>query len=586
MDFSYFHRFAINLLARRLLVGIALACGWGGLSVRAETAALPHEDATPSMHIFGMPPIRTYSYEEIGNVSAGVQLGSDPLGRLTVVHKGSYIVFDDKNWNDNLDRSNDTTMISRVTRGPDGRMYCAGPATWGYLEYQANGMVRVHSLRPATYPSWVANDVFDRIIFANNVVAFAGDAGVVFYDLKSQKTRYEKFETVCAFALHDDIFLSSYSRGLCRYDTKTEEFEQLETNPTKDNTIESATAWDEDHVLVFTYARYTAIFDGKTKKRWVTDVDDLLVDGVAPMLRLDGGLVAIGIKEHGLRILDQNGHSVMALDESNYAGIHELCATEPGVLWFSSEQGISKLLYSSPISIFDHRLGLTLSWPALVKKDDKTLVVSGGKLYEPIAGREGEPTQFRPISVKLMSEVWAAAAAPGGLLLANSQGLYFRSDNGEVEKIFGDVNVNRIICTNTETHTYFVMGAGISCVVRYDNGSWIEVGHRLKDTDYPSQMICVAPDSVWVELGVNRVGHFVLDHDQLKQDVLTRFPQKQSVWINIGAIGHTVILTQTKTDRLYFDEDKKAFVNDSPYKNLLENTPYNVIRPAQDAFGS
>ena len=436
-----------------MLAGIALACGLGGLFVRADSAAPSRELAKPPMHIFGMPPIRTYSFEEIGNVSASLQLGKDPLGRLAVVHKGSYIVFDDKNWTDSLDRSNDTAMISRVAAGPDGRMYCAGPATWGYLEYQANGTVRMHSLRPKTYPSWIANDVLGHIAFTRDTVAFAGDAGVIFYNLRTRKTHYERFDTVCAFGLHDDIFVSSYSRGLCRYDTKTEQFEQLEKIPTRENTVECATAWDEDHVVMVTYSRTASFFDGKTKTPWHTDVDDLLVDGVSTMLRLDAGLLAVGIKEHGLRILDPYGHSVMALDESSYAGIHELCTTEPGVLWFSSEQGISKLLYGSPINIFDHRLGLTLSWPALVKKEDKTLVISGGKLYEPIAGREGAPTQFRSIPINVMTDIWAAAAAPNGLLLGNNQGLFFRGDDGEVQQILSDLNVSRIACTNTATHT-------------------------------------------------------------------------------------------------------------------------------------
>ena len=584
MDYFSPHRFAVGLLARRMLAGIVFLCLFGATARADAASAAPLQTSEP-MHIFGMPPIRTYSYEEIGNVAAGVHLGADPLGRLTVVHQGAYIVFDDKNWNDILDRSSETAMISRVVRGPDGRMYCAGVGTWGYLEYQTNGTVRVHSFRPPTYPSWVANNSLDKIVFANDVVAFVGSSGTIFYNLKTGLTHYEHFGAVCAFGLHDNIFLSSYDRGLCRYDTKTEQFEQLEKVPTKKNTIENATAWDDDHVVVVTDARQAAFFDGKTKKRWVTDVDDLLLDGVSAMLRLNGGLLAIGINEHGLRILNQDGRSVMALDESNYASIHELCATEPGVLWLSSEQGISKLLYSSPISIFDHRLGLSLSWPALVKKDDKTLVVSAGKLYEPIPGREGVPTQFRPLNVSGMADVWAAAAAPNGLLLGNNQGLFFRNDQNEVKKLAGDLDVNRIVCSNPKTDTYFVMGRDSAAAVRLVNGHWIELGHRLQAADYPSRVLSIAPDSIWVELGVNRVGRITLQHDQLKEDIYTDFPQKLPVWISIGAIGHTIILTQSRQDRLYFDEDKNAFVTTSPYKHLLEDAPYNVLRPAQGEDG-
>ena len=53
--------------------------------------------AAPSP-IIGLPVMRSYSFAEIGDVSPGVHLSTDELGRIVLVQDGIYIVFDDNQW--------------------------------------------------------------------------------------------------------------------------------------------------------------------------------------------------------------------------------------------------------------------------------------------------------------------------------------------------------------------------------------------------------------------------------------------------------------------------------------------------------
>src|SRR6185369_10312272 len=63
-----------------------------------------------SENVQGLPFTRFYSYEEIGNVSRGAQLGFDALGRVSVMRSGSYSVLNDTSWVDLAEKADGPTM--------------------------------------------------------------------------------------------------------------------------------------------------------------------------------------------------------------------------------------------------------------------------------------------------------------------------------------------------------------------------------------------------------------------------------------------------------------------------------------------
>src|SRR5688572_21591686 len=69
----------------RLGWAVALTALLGLPALRAAEAILVSDQG------FGLPFTRFYPFEEIGNVSRGVRLGFDPLGRITVTRGGSCI---------------------------------------------------------------------------------------------------------------------------------------------------------------------------------------------------------------------------------------------------------------------------------------------------------------------------------------------------------------------------------------------------------------------------------------------------------------------------------------------------------------
>ena len=170
---SFFHgtSFLCPLKKTHALAFIAMAGLWVA-GARAGSA-----ESVPAQ-LVGHPPARNYSFEEIGNVSAGIRFATDSLGRISVIREGSFIVFDDPVWADMLDKQDPNRNIAAVGRGPDGRMYCGTTGSWGYFDYEPSGLVRVHPIRPAECPSWVSNNAFEWLAFTPQGVAFGGRNGV------------------------------------------------------------------------------------------------------------------------------------------------------------------------------------------------------------------------------------------------------------------------------------------------------------------------------------------------------------------------------------------------------------------------
>ena len=91
------------------------------------------------------------------DVSPGVHLSTDELGRIVLVQDGIYIVFDDNQWAELPIGKDSGAYLSYILRGRDGVNYFGGSGSWGTLEYTDTGGVVQRSLTPRDTPTWVSN---------------------------------------------------------------------------------------------------------------------------------------------------------------------------------------------------------------------------------------------------------------------------------------------------------------------------------------------------------------------------------------------------------------------------------------------
>ncbi len=574
----------------------AIACALLGsfltLARPGDCAAATPPPATniwAAVDVPGMPPSRTYTFQEIGNVTAGVRLAGDALGRLTVVREGAYIVFDDNQWTDMLDGHDSNRNISCAVRGPDGTMYCGGAGLWGFVEYKPDGLVKVHSLRPATCPDWVSNNICEFIVFTPQAVAFAGRYGVVTWNRATGAQRFQPVPQIASvFALRQHVYIASFTGGLFRLDPVSGEFKQVGQSSGRAEVIEHTTVWDDDHVLVVNSKGEAFLFDGRKSVRWRTEVDDLLAAGVSQVQKLSGGNVAIAVRPQMLVIVDAQGRRVLAAEDPRFAGVNDICATEPGLVWLSSTEGLTKVMSDSPVSIYDHRVGLDLYWPQVISHQGKPLIVSAGKIFVGIPGENHRSPRFHPVETGLHQDVYSAVSTPHGLLIGTSSALYALDAGGGMKQVLSGFAAERLEYTDPETETCLIVGTSAIAAVQWKTDHWQEIGTRIPGVGFPSAVFSLVPRSVWLELGVGRVARITFRDEQVSVRLVDKFPWGEQRWVNVGAIGSKIILTQGNLNdhRLFFDERTNAFGDAPELTKLLAAAPFEVLRPQPDAFGS
>src|SRR5690606_28467816 len=155
-----------------------------------------------------------------------------------------------------------------------------------------------------------------------------------------------------------------------------------------DGVVELAAPLDADRTLLSLIDGRLVVFDGSKStpwepqtQPWGPDIRDGFGGRVAVLHHLVDGTTVVGITGKGLYLFSGDGETLLSLTSAEYHRITALANREPGVLWVATEDGIGQILYSSALTVFSQRLGLTLGWPIIERWQGRLFVVSDGKLY-------------------------------------------------------------------------------------------------------------------------------------------------------------------------------------------------------------
>ncbi len=123
-------------------------------------------------------------------------------------------------------------------------------------------------------------------------------------------------------------------------------------------------------------------------------------------------------------------------------------------------------------------------------------------------------------------------------------------------------------------------------LLRWNGSKWVEGAQSIKGLGYPSLVESVVPNSVWIELGINRVGRITFRDGVLRAEAFTPFKEALNAWASIGYVGHHIIISRGEPGRVYFDEDTDRFCDvPPPIDQVLNDAPYRTIRPKVDSNG-
>jgi signal transduction histidine kinase len=541
----------------------------------------PAEADGSALH--GLPFTRSYPLEEIGNVPRGATLSFDRFGRLAVVQDGFYSVLNDTTWLDLSDKTSGDESMPSIVQADDDHAYYGSFGSWGIVEHTADGTLRPHPLRTPNPPKWVLTTGFSDITLTARGVFFGGWSGVVYWDFAKRQNQY--FEVLGfskLFKLGDQVYVSSFGGPLQRIDVVGNRLQTVEATNLDEDGIAQATTLDGSRTLVSTRKGRILVFDGSRLLAWAGQRRNNLDGRVTALKHLREGGVAIAIAGKGLYLISDDGAMISALTSSEFHRITNLATREPGVLWVAGEDALQKVLYGSALTVFGQRLGLNPSWPIVVRWNEKTVVVSGGLLFEAIPDPTGSASRFELMKNQPSAGAWTVASTGSHLLVGNDKGAFAEESDGSYTPVVHDMDVARLAMVGTDL--CFAIGRVQIAALRWAGGKWTECAPRIPSMGFPS-VVHNAKKSVWIELGNNRVARLSLGGGKMHSQVFDNFPWKEARWINVGIVDDTVVLTGPPGGRIFYDENTEAFCAAPELERVLDQSPNWIVRVQKDASG-
>ncbi|HVZ64542.1 MAG TPA: ATP-binding protein [Lacunisphaera sp.] len=574
--------FLVRVAAGSMLVrlGGALAAAAALPSgVRAEVTAAPM-----SQGVRGLPFTRFYSFDEIGNVGPSARLSFDRFGRIAVGHAGSYVVLNDNTWINIANTGGNGPAMQRVVFDQDGHAFFGGFGTWGRAEPNAAGLLSPQPLRPETVPPWIPDANFNQVVPTPRGVYFGGFSGVVYWDRATgRQSFFERAGVSQTFLIGDTFYASALNGGVTAIDVAAGKWRRVPARGLDGTYIDQVTPFGRGRVLVSNLDGRLFVFDGEQTMPWPAGPTERPAGRVTALRTLVDGTIAVAVTGKGLFFYSEAGELRYALTTPDYYRITDLAAREPGVLWVATENGVFKVLYDSPLTVFTQRLGLPLSWPQLVAWRGRIVVATSGQLYDSMPGSTSEPTRFELVAHQPGNDIWAVAAAGDRMLVGNTKGVFVRSADDVFTPVLEGMEVARLVMVSPEL--CYVIGSTTMTAMRWSDGKWSECADRVPGLGYPS-VVHASRTAAWIELGSNRAARVVLKSGRLDVRVFDSFPWRDSRWVNVGIVGDTAVLVGLPDGRVYFDEAAEKFVPRPDLDDIFQGAPYAITRLKEDDSGT
>lgn len=365
----------------------------------------------------GLPLVRNFTSDDYHSHEQNWAVVQDRRGIMYFGNTNGVLEFDGATWR-HIDISNRTVGRS-LAMDSAGVVYVGAKGEFGRLEPDSIGQLHYVSLVghvDSAYRQF--SDVWKILILPD---------GVLF-----QTTRYlfrwsggrmtvlpasTGFHT--SFVVNGRVYVRQNQVGLMRLEgdslrlvAKGELF--------RDERIYVMLPWSGGRILVVTRQQGLFLTNGDAFTPFAEELDSLLVHAqVYDGIRVDDRMVVLATLRAGAIVLDDEGR--VAAQFNSKTGlqndcVYQICRDRGGALWMALNDGISRVEWPSPITIYDARHDIPKIINDIVRHDGRLYAATFDGLFV------FEDHRFRPIeSVRQLC--MALAEADGELLIAGGEGV-------------------------------------------------------------------------------------------------------------------------------------------------------------------
>lgn len=535
--------------------------------------------------IRGLPFSRTYSLDDIGYVPRGSRLNFDSFGRIAVIHDGVYAVLNDTAWI-NVAHSDEASRMpmNDVVHAGYGRSYYGGRASWGLAEFGPDGKIHAKPLVPPNPPAWTRTTTFTEVIVTASGVYFSSRNGVVFWDFAEKQCQlYELARLSRVFPVGNRVFVSCLDQPLRYIDVKARAIQPSPASLLDEQAVDRAAPLGEGRTLLSLMDGQLFVFDGQNVEPWAGQHGASLKGRIAALRNLADGNIAVAINGKGMFILSPGGELLSALTSPQYHQVASIASREAGVLWVLTEDSIEKILYTGGLTSFGQRQGVTLFWPIVAKSQDRTFVVSGRVLYEAVAPSAGATAHFQRVESQPPGGALSLAAAGSHLMVGSANTIFEMAPTGRLQPV-AQLRGLRHLAMIDEKQCYAI-GSSEIALLEWNGERWVEPVPRIPGLAHPYGVLRTKR-AVWVEMSGDGVARVTRKGDKLDLMVLPNETWTKALWVNIGVVGDTVVLSPIREARRFFDEKTEAWCERPELGRLLDSSTRWLSRVWQDERGT
>lgn len=299
---------------------------------------------------------------------------------------------------------------------------------------------------------------------------------------------------------------------------------------------------------------------------------------LAHSVRLKGGNFAVATRSGGVVVIGQDGKLKHKLGDSYGLQAHVISSIFQdglGNLWLALENGILKIAYASPVSMFAEQSGLRGIVHAVLRhSEDIYAGASTGLYYLESTGGFSRIEGMRGNCVSL-------AAVGDSILAATTTGVY--QVKNKIPGLITQTDSKSLLVSRNYPGRVWCGDKDGFVVLSSTDGRW-EIKQRIEGVN--KEIRTIAEDNsgnVWLGTpgGTAYKLSFSANDDQpgvIAYDKSHKLPDEEIrvVW----AAGHVMFMTDNGLFR--FDEKQEIFVTDNTLGDKFANAKYPIFRLAQD----
>jgi len=544
----------------------------------------------------GFKYFKNYSYWDYDHQPQNWAVIQDKHGIIYVGNNGGLLEFDGVSWR--LIETPGYTPVRSMAIDETGTLYIGGRNEIGYLAPDSRGFLQ--------YVSLLGHLEEEQQSFGNVLKTISMKEGIYFCTVKylfrwhpktgkikvwKPTTTTQRF--LMAFLCHKKLVIHQENSGLMQMVNNS-----LELLPGSEifaregiamavpfvsqNSFDTPYRNPSPTLLICTRSGRFYLYDGKTVKPFLTEVDDFLKKNkVYHGIRLSSGDFALATLRGGLVIMNSSGHlkylfnKNSGLQDDNVRYVFE---DFQGNLWLGLDRGVSKIEYASPFFLYDNRSDLPGIVLTVMRHRKDLYVGSTWGLF--VQGPLKKA--FHPVS-GISNICWSLVSIDDSLLAATTRGVFQvkKDSNKKVTDISSYVLFHSKRFPN---RTWCGTRHGLVILDR-ENEQWHESQH-LPGITQPIHSIAEEKDGdVWLGTLTGSVLKVNSPGDTLQfTPLITRYDASHGLPPGridvVMAAGHVVLTTDK--GMFCFDEEKKVFVPDRILGNEFAGGAKPVFRIAED----